>query len=53
MSLDRGRYRTQFRSAFLVRTPVTADRIIDVAVVREEPPALQVDINYNELVRRR
>jgi hypothetical protein len=31
-----GRYNTRFRSAFMVRTPVSAERIISVKVIEEE-----------------
>jgi hypothetical protein len=31
-----GRYGTRFRSAFLVRTPVAANRIVDVRIVRSD-----------------
>jgi hypothetical protein len=42
-----GRYRTRFRSAFLVRTPVAADRILDVRVVdgNFELPAAEVSLD--------
>jgi hypothetical protein len=42
-----GRYRTRFRSAFFVRSPVAAKRIVDVRMIENDfdPPDMEISLN--------
>lgn len=42
-----GRYRTRFRSAFFVRSPVAVERIVDVRMVEDDfdPPDVEKSLN--------
>jgi hypothetical protein len=44
-----GRYGTRFRSAFLVRTPVAGDRIVEVRVVKDSFKIPEIDVSLNDL----
>lgn len=44
-----GRYRTRFRSAFLVRTPVTAQRILEVRVVENEYELPEAEVSLEDI----
>jgi hypothetical protein len=44
-----GRFRTRFRSAFLVRTPVAAERIADVRIVDSEFELPKAEVSLDEI----
>jgi hypothetical protein len=42
-----GRYRTLFRTAFMVRTPIEAQRITDVKLIDADPPLPSSEITLD------
>jgi hypothetical protein len=49
-----GHYRTRFRSAFFVRSPIVADRILDVRIIDKDKFALpDADVSLSDALRPR